>query len=199
MTERSGVRVERQAETRLDILKSAEQRFVEVGYSRAGLGEIAAIAGFSKGAIYSNFSSKEELFLAVAAERSSRSTATLYAALDAAADMAAKLAALDQWLLAPPADADRWNLVEAEFLVLSVGQPGLREKIAERRRRSRAQVAAVLEQQTAAVGVELAFDPLTTADAFLALFTGLTIDAAVDPDRGREHFPTIFRALLRLS
>jgi AcrR family transcriptional regulator len=188
--------VARQAETRAVILKSAEQRFLEVGYSRAGLGDIAATAGFSKGAIYSNFSSKEELFLAVASERSSRTTGPLFAALEAAPDLEQKLLALDEWLLAPPVDTNRWNVVEAEFLVLSIGQPELRERIAQRRRLMREQIAALIDREILVTSAELEFDAATLADAFLALFTGLTIDAAVDPERGRSHFPAIFRALL---
>src|SRR5437899_2363276 len=52
-------------ETRELLLRAAETVFVRHGYEGAELGEIAALAGRTKGAIYANFKSKEEMFLAL--------------------------------------------------------------------------------------------------------------------------------------
>ena len=52
------------------LMEAANAVIGEKGFQRASLDEIAARAGLTKGAIYSNFGSKEELFLAVAATRS---------------------------------------------------------------------------------------------------------------------------------
>src|SRR5262245_14199826 len=56
---------ERKAQTRNDLVKSARLVFLERGFHGASLDEIAETAGYSKGAVYSNFSSKDELFFAV--------------------------------------------------------------------------------------------------------------------------------------
>lgn len=58
-------RAQRQQETRQSLVDAARVVFARSGYHGAGLDEIAAVAGFSKGAVYSNFSNKADLFLAV--------------------------------------------------------------------------------------------------------------------------------------
>lgn len=55
----------RQAETRAELVRAARAEFSAVGFHAASLESIAAAAGFSKGAVYSNFASKAMLFLAV--------------------------------------------------------------------------------------------------------------------------------------
>src|ERR1700736_3250105 len=56
-------------ETRELLLQAAETIFVRDGYEGAELGEIAALAGRTKGAIYAQFESKEDIFLALIEER----------------------------------------------------------------------------------------------------------------------------------
>lgn len=56
-------RKEKQAETRKRIVDAAERVFLRRGLMGSSVEEISAEAGFSRGAFYSNFSSKEELFV----------------------------------------------------------------------------------------------------------------------------------------
>ena len=58
-------RRDRQRQTREAIVFAARAAFAEDGYHGARLDQIARAAGFSKGAVYSNFTGKAELFLAV--------------------------------------------------------------------------------------------------------------------------------------
>src|SRR4051794_866365 len=62
-------RAERQAQTRAALLDAGHQLIVERGYEGASVVAIAERAGFTRGAFYSNFSSKEELFAALLQER----------------------------------------------------------------------------------------------------------------------------------
>jgi AcrR family transcriptional regulator len=62
----------RSKQTRELLLNSAEIVFVRDGFLGAELGEIAAMAGRSKGAIYGHFKSKEDLYFALLEERISR-------------------------------------------------------------------------------------------------------------------------------
>lgn len=55
--------------TRERLLRAAEAIFVRDGYEGAELGEIAALAGRTKGAIYAHYKSKEDIFLALIRER----------------------------------------------------------------------------------------------------------------------------------
>ena len=52
--------------TRADLLTAARRVFAEKGYEGASVGDVAAAAGYTKGAVYANFGSKEELFLELA-------------------------------------------------------------------------------------------------------------------------------------
>lgn len=56
-------REESQAQTRQRLLDAARVVFTRRGYRGASVDEIAAEAGYSKGAVYSNFESKEDIFL----------------------------------------------------------------------------------------------------------------------------------------
>jgi AcrR family transcriptional regulator len=61
-------REESKSRTRAQLLRAANRLFLRDGYSATSLGAIAEEAGLTKGAVYSNFESKEDLFLAVLEE-----------------------------------------------------------------------------------------------------------------------------------
>src|SRR5437879_6422414 len=71
----------RRAMTREHLLAAAAEVFARRGYHGATLDEVAETAGFTKGAVYSNFTSKEDLFLALTQRREEQ----LIAAFEAAA------------------------------------------------------------------------------------------------------------------
>ena len=55
--------------TRADLLAAAGRVFAAQGYEGASVGDVAADAGYTKGAVYAHFGSKSELFLALAREQ----------------------------------------------------------------------------------------------------------------------------------
>src|SRR5208283_4290635 len=65
-------RKEQQAHTRECLMRSAGKVFARRGLQQASIDEVAEDAGFTKGAFYANFKSKEELFLAMLDERFTR-------------------------------------------------------------------------------------------------------------------------------
>src|SRR5262249_59391444 len=66
MSPRPATRAEQQLQTRERLIDAASQVFARRGYHAATLEEVAREAGYSTGAVYSNFSGKEDLFLALA-------------------------------------------------------------------------------------------------------------------------------------
>lgn len=64
-------------ETRKLLLQAAETVFTRDGYEGAELGEIATLAGRTKGAIYAQFKSKEDIFLALIDDRRAQSKAQM--------------------------------------------------------------------------------------------------------------------------
>ena len=103
-------RTESRAATRARLLDAAAAAFTRDGYAAASLDRIAEEAGFSKGAIYSNFAGKEDLFLAVMAEHGTRSLDTLLAALDRAANASAAIDAVAAWADAASRQGN-WSLL----------------------------------------------------------------------------------------
>src|ERR1039458_504804 len=70
------------AETRVRLLQAAGEVFPKHGYDRASLDDVAAAAGLTKGAVYSSFASKDELFYALMRERIDERLALVAAAVD---------------------------------------------------------------------------------------------------------------------
>lgn len=62
-------RADRQAQTRRDLLDAAARVFIERGFQGSSVETISAEAGYTRGAFYSNFGSKEELFAELLEER----------------------------------------------------------------------------------------------------------------------------------
>ena len=87
-----------QARTRAQLIETARELFLRDGYFATSLDKVADAAGYSKGAVYSNFASKDELCLAVLdallAERAAQIAA---AGRPGASGSAGKLAAFEKW------------------------------------------------------------------------------------------------------
>jgi AcrR family transcriptional regulator len=73
----------KKSRSRTRLVEAAADAIAEKGFQRTSLDDIAARAGMTKGAIYSNFKSKEDLFLAVMAAKNLRITPVLESGLDA--------------------------------------------------------------------------------------------------------------------
>src|SRR5262245_38746350 len=58
-------RLERKSQTRAELLRAARVVFLRRGFHGASVDEIAEEAGYTKGAVYSNFAGKDDLYLAV--------------------------------------------------------------------------------------------------------------------------------------
>ena len=87
MARAQSARERRQAQTREQLLDAAATVFAERGFHAATLDEIGQTAGFSKGAVYSNFASKDDLFVALI---NARGTAMVEAYADLGVDTEAE-------------------------------------------------------------------------------------------------------------
>jgi AcrR family transcriptional regulator len=183
------------AETRARVLQAASEVFAERGYERASLDEVAATAGLTKGAIYSSFPGKQELFYALMRERISERLALVAEAVnrqdtlgDTTREAGAGLAALIH------SQAD-WHLLFIEFWARAVREPSLREEFARHRRSARELIARFIEQQAELVGRDLPAPADQLAVAVLALSNGFAIEQLADPD---TVDPSIFGVVLGL-
>jgi AcrR family transcriptional regulator len=119
---------ERAAVTRNLLLSAAEQVFARVGYEKAQVEEIAEAAGFSKGALYAHFKSKEELFLAMYETKTAISLAKLRHALDSAPTRDGKIDAFRSFYINLSREKD-WALITLEVKLFTRRHPEVRERL----------------------------------------------------------------------
>jgi AcrR family transcriptional regulator len=152
------------------------------GYDRTSLDQVAAAAGFTKGAVYSNFATKDELFLALLDRELRARVAAVRRALSTAEgprDVGARLAAA---LVEDPTDV----MVDSDFWCRAVRDPAVRAQYAAHRQSLRDLVAAAVTDLLPS-GTAADLDPRQVAGAALALAAGVAADRLVDPDALPEN------------
>jgi AcrR family transcriptional regulator len=136
-------RVEQTEQNRERVLEAARRVFVARGFHIATLDQIAEEAGFSKGAIYSQFESKAEVLLTLLERRIEERAAhqmRLAAELDGIEDFATLYAEVMRYSSADPA----WRLLLVEFRVFAARDKELNRRYAELHRRTIENVAGML-------------------------------------------------------
>src|SRR5262245_24059219 len=149
-------RKETQERTRERVLAAAAKVFARRGYHRATVDEIASEAGFTIGALYSNFAGKEELFLALADQQVEERVAEVAAMGDAAEGEEPNKDAAEQLRAFLERDPE-WPLLVYEFWSLSVRNPELQDELAKRRDAIREALAQTLERVAKRDGFKLRF------------------------------------------
>lgn len=171
-------RAESKARTRSLLLAAARRTFAERGYQAATVEDIAAEAGFSVGAVYSNFRSKELLFLALIAEEGHQRVAELAARLAEGSDPAFRQLGQD---LAERADTDA--LLEAEFWLYAVRNPKRRTEFLDHTRGVREALTALVAAEREQRGTVWPVSDETAVTLALAMVYGLTQQRRMDPSR----------------
>jgi AcrR family transcriptional regulator len=173
----------RRAMTRQHLLDAAAIVFAREGFHGATLDEVAATAGFTKGAVYSNFKSKDELFLELLDERVERQFAVATEVLDSGSHETAEQLPRVRELLHSNRFfwEDAWTTLYLEFVLYSRRNPEAAAKLAASAQRTRELVTAMVDNEYAAVGTKPKYPTAHLAEISLALFNGLGIDRLVDP------------------
>jgi AcrR family transcriptional regulator len=172
----------RRQQTREHLLEAAARVFAERGYHGASLDEVASAAGFTKGAVYSNFQSKEDLFLALLESRYDRDMAALRSVLEAS--QGEPEAHLSDFVthLRNQFGGSEWTALYLEFCVYALRHEAAREKLAAFNRADVEAVAELIETERARHGLA-AFEPAVhRAQIVGALIRGLDLVRAVDPE-----------------
>jgi AcrR family transcriptional regulator len=178
-------RADTAARTRADLLAAAARAIADKGYEGASMGDIAAEAGFTKGALYAHFASKEDLFAALAEQQIAADEP-----LPAPGGLAEALAG------AIRATPDRRALLlTLEIMAFAMRNEAFRARLAPRFEEAIAHVAA---QVAADAGREApASEDRDTAIGLLALMNTARLLGAIvaDPD---EEAETTVRLVTRL-
>jgi AcrR family transcriptional regulator len=174
-------RAEQNDRNRALLLAAARQVFLERGYYAATLDQIADEAGFSKGAVYSRFASKADMFLALLedriAERAARN-AQLAGELAGTGNFAAGLDQAQRDERATPG----WRLLVTEFRLHAARDPELNRRYAAQHARTVDGVARMFTEISKENVENLPFPPRLMAELWLAIETGRALEQITDPD-----------------
>ncbi len=188
-------RAEKQATTRAALLQSAADAFTRVGYEAATVDGITEAAGFSRGAFYSNFDSKDELFLTLIESRIQSSLHDIAIAFQKGGTAAERIRSGGHYLDSLVAQDRQWCLLYMEFWARAVRDPKLRRRFAGQYEAWRSGIAEMIEAQARELGIELDAPPPELASALIALFEGHVLQRLIDPKTFDDGFFT--RLLLR--
>ena len=172
----------RRADTRRRLVEAAYDLFVEVGINDARIEDICEHAGFTRGAFYSNFASKEELFLAMYQvqmdARADRLSTAVQAALAAVGDdvpdrvaTVGRLVA-GRFVQALAADVT-WFPVNAEYRAQALRRPELRAPTAAAGARFEEACAAVLRELAQRLDIRLTVDARVGAVLVISLYEAM--------------------------
>jgi AcrR family transcriptional regulator len=174
-------RGERRLITRAQLLDAAERVFARDGLRGASVDTIALEAGYSTGAVYSNFKGKEDLFLTLIEERIDPRLAKVYEAMEAElAAGATPLEAARRFVSTLRGERDAFLLL-IDFWGQAVRDPTAAERFAQRHARLRTTVGHLLEAATPEreAGTGIPTDQLATT--LIALANGFAIELLADP------------------
>jgi len=165
------------------LLDAAVEVFAERGYRDASVDEIAERAGYSKGALYWHFASKDELFYALLDERIDGPWRETIALIESAApeqDMAPEAGRRLSELLR---GERQLMLIDHEYRSQAVRDSKLGRRYAKRQAKLRSALARAIAARLEHLGAPpLANAAEDMATAFMSLISGLAQEKLIDPD-----------------
>jgi AcrR family transcriptional regulator len=179
------------------VLEAAERLFLAQGFGATSLEDIAREAGFSKGAVYSNFAGKTDLFFAIVEGQFVDLSAQLREAVTTAPqDPASQLAAVGRWY-------ERFLLVEAgwsrslpELAAIAAQDDAARARFAALLQSVEAAITDLLEDQQRTLGLRFGLPPASVAALVVSLVVGLTVRSLHDLQSPPELFHAALARLL---
>jgi AcrR family transcriptional regulator len=166
-------------EVRDRILDAALAVFAAEGFAGATIDAIGQAAGFTKGAVYSNFESKDELFLALLDRQFETRGELIATAFDnSGGDPAATAQALSRSMLESIHDQNEFYLVLTEYWLRAVRDPQLRDRLIARRRAAVEQALHVVSNVTTALPRQ---NLLALAQLVVTMSTGVAMEEVLQP------------------
>lgn len=195
---RRRTREESRAETRRLLLDAAATVFVRRGFQGASVEEITAEAGFTRGAFYSNFESKEQMFVELLHERVYRSYTEMLERVPTDATPLEQVRWAGRDLMERYRnEEDQWLFeLWLECLAHAVRHPDFASLAAGFWSGNRQGLAAQIEQMYTDTGTSPPLDPKAIATAVIAIDIGLKVQHLVDPEAvPLELYPILYEAL----
>lgn len=190
-------RKEKQARTRAKLMRSAAKLFCRQGLEQASVDDIAQDAGFTKGAFYSNFKSKEELFLAMLDEKFGEEIERIESALqgDEAPDEAARHAG-EAFIRSVRADRE-WERLYFEFVAYASRNEDFRQEFLTRCRAMNERLEEVYRRWHDRVGITAPM-PLRDITSMVSIMAdGFLLWEQLDPSLDEELFGTMLAIFMQ--
>jgi AcrR family transcriptional regulator len=185
-------RKERQAHTRARLMRSAAKVAAARGLERASVDEVAQDAGFTKGAVYANFESKEHPFLAMLEDHFEARLEELDRVLSAGGEPEeqARRAAAD-FMRAVSAEPE-WERLFFEFALYASRNEDFRRELVARYRALRGRIAEMLARRADELGIEPVIPPAQLAAMTFAMANGIALERLLEPEAvPDELYPTM--------
>lgn len=168
----------RRERTRERLLDAAFTVFARHGIRGASIEAVCEAAGFSRGAFYSNFSSKEELFLALAERAMRRQLVSLESVGRELRPSIVRGGAVDHDAISTvlsvvvmdAGDARQWSLMRAELELLAMRDPAVGRPFLAQEETLRTEVGATIERILADLGLTFTVDRRTAVDLLLSVY-----------------------------
>ena len=165
--------------TRRRLLAAAESIFARDGFEAARLEDIAASAGYTRGAFYANFKSKEDIFFVLFEEWIRKRIDAVTALLRRYKNPADKLAALRKFYAETPLDR-RFVLIAFEFKIFALRHPDAHARLRDRHRRLRVTGGKLFSELLEPLGRSLPVANPAAVTCLGALAQALLLDHLVD-------------------
>lgn len=166
--------------TRRRLLDAAKRIFAQDGFEAARLEDIAAGAGYTRGAFYANFESKEDIFFALLEEWVNERIESITSDLRQHSDPEAKLAALRTHYAAVAKDR-RLVLISMEFKLFALRHPEALTRLRSRHRRIRASFGELFAEIMNALGRGIPVAYPAASACLSVLSQGLLLEHLLDP------------------
>ncbi len=196
MSEAKVSRAERQRQTRERLIEVAEQMFLAVGYAGTSLDKVAVEAGFSKGAVYSNFAGKEELCLAVLDTIHAQKIRRVLDLFSEDVPIESRLKNFLEWSRSGLGEP-QWTALEVEFAAVARHNPWVASELVKRHREVRRLIEQLISSTLADAGLETTIPVEQVATALLAMGAGLGGLRALDPRIDMDVFGAVLTGLVR--
>jgi AcrR family transcriptional regulator len=174
-------RKEKQAHTRFCLMESAAKVFARRGLQQASIDEVAGDAGFTKGAFYANFKSKEELFLAMLDERFAQRIEQIDRVWSSEGDLRDKARQAGQDFADYLSD-EEWSRLFFEFAAYAARNEDFRQELVTRYRALRDRVADLYRRRKDEMGIEPSVPPEQVAVMIFAMANGLALEKLLEPE-----------------
>src|SRR6202140_265156 len=166
--------------TRRKLLDAAKRIFAQDGFEAARLEDIAAGAGYTRGAFYANFKSKEDIFFALFEEWVRERIESLTSALRRHSDPGEKLVSL-RTHYAELATDRRLVLISMEFKLFALRHPEAHARLRSRHRRIRASFAELFSEVMDALGKSIPIAYPAASACLGAVSQGLLLEHLLAP------------------